>query len=112
MIASFSPRGNYACIMERRSKELYVLRVLSVPTFEPILSFPYKSYYKEHWPLLQFNEKDTLCFRISTDQPSLEVYDLQQAQLINQQMLNHTVDQMYISPDPNNQFIICMLQEH
>lgn len=103
MIASLSPTGNYAAIMERRSKELHILRVLHLPSFQPILSFPYKSYFKEHWPLIQFDSKDNYCYRVNNDQHSeLEVYCLQSGQLVNSHPINHTVDQVYLSPDKFN----------
>lgn len=93
MIVHFSPNGQYVSLMERRNKELYLLRVLCLPSFEPILAFPYKSYFKEHWPLFQFDSLDAYGFRVSHDtHPELEVYELRTGQLVNSLALNHTVD--------------------
>jgi hypothetical protein len=59
VIASMSSLGKYCTLIEKKSKDLYILHILALPNFTNILTYDYPYFRKETWPLIKFSPTET-----------------------------------------------------
>ena len=96
--------------MQRLQKESYLLELIALPTLQTVKQYELKNYKREAWPLIKFDEKDELAFRMLSEY-LIEVLDLKTLEVLHQIQLKDVIDHFYLSPKSDNLMIACVLDE-
>ena len=71
-ISGLSTAHKYVVLVDKKSKDLYLMMVLKLPTFECVLQSELKFLRKEAFPMIKFNLDDSIAFR-ATHKNTIEV---------------------------------------
>jgi len=71
-ISGLSTAPKYVVLVDKKAKDLYLLMVLKLPTFECVLQTELKFLRKEAFPMIKFDQDDSIAFR-ATQKNTIEV---------------------------------------